>query len=306
MKDSRDSSACQCLSDAQIAQEVNLSATLHVTHITVDVMMDYPKYMARWVSAIRATGKHVWFRGIHPNHWEGNNHAPADMTPSGYLAFERVWILNNPGLFQAGDILDACSEPEQGPYWRRTYGADWDWRPAAPNAGTDAFNKFMVDVTTTADDALYQKGIVGVATGLRSTNEWFATNPALYQSTVQRLGHVTIDSYPDRNTTDPGTAAATWVALLNSVRAYRNMPVMIGEMGYSNSIAVDDHTQERVVGAELQAMGGLGWLEGQNYWVGPGSNHSGGFTHIFAGRRGAYTLRPAAVDLGRYYATRTA
>src|SRR5689334_12881088 len=72
MKDSMDTSAPKNqISDSAIASDVNLIATMHTTHITVDTFMDYPDYMLRWINAVRKTGKHVWFR-LHFNAWEGN------------------------------------------------------------------------------------------------------------------------------------------------------------------------------------------------------------------------------------------
>ena len=66
MKESRDTET-RPLSDAQIADDVRLSASLH------------PLY------AIRATGLHVWFR-IHNNQWEDSNGATGIETPAAYLA----------------------------------------------------------------------------------------------------------------------------------------------------------------------------------------------------------------------------
>jgi len=40
-----------------------------------------------------------------------------------------------------------------------------------------------------------------------------------------------------------------------------------------------------------------------NYWVGPGGAGFGGYTNIFSGSYGNWTLRPAAQDLSNYYQT---
>ena len=84
MKESMDTDSWG-LTATEIADDVNLAASLNPTYITVDTHMNNPAYMAEWVNAVRATGKHVWFR-IHWNHWEGDNGTSPDMTPSQYLS----------------------------------------------------------------------------------------------------------------------------------------------------------------------------------------------------------------------------
>ena len=113
---------------------------------------------------------------------------------------------------------------------------------------------------------------------------------------------VTIDSYPEGDTTDPGTAATARVSELNAVHAARpGVPVVIGEMGYSNNMPVTDAQQQAVLQAEFSAIEGLSYVAGANYWVGPGTDQSGGYTHIFAGQRGSWTLRPAASNLEAFF-----
>ena len=134
MKDSMDTDAWG-LNTSEIADDVNLSASLNPSYITVDTHMDYPAYMAEWVNAVRATRKHVWFR-VHWNNWEGDNGTSANMTPGQYLAQLSAFITQNRALFQPGDILDGCPEPENSPYWVNTFGPVWSWSPAAPNHGS--------------------------------------------------------------------------------------------------------------------------------------------------------------------------
>lgn len=197
MKESRDTETSE-LTDAQIADDVRLSARLNTSYITVDTHWDYPDYMLRWVQAVRATGKHVWFR-IQPNQWQNNNGTTGIMTPAAYEAAERAFMLAHPALFKPGDILDPCPEPEEGLYWKATYGAQWT--TGAPNTATRAYNAFIRDTTRVADAALQQDGVHGVITTVRSTNSWFATHPgALEQATVAMMGRITVDSYPDAQT----------------------------------------------------------------------------------------------------------
>ena len=297
MKESRDTET-RPLTDGQIAATVRLAASLGVTHITVDTHWDYPEYLARWVRAVRASGAHVWFR-IHPNQWGNNNGTSGIMTPAAYEASERALILSHPALFAAGDILDPCPEPENGLYWRDTYGPGWT--AGAPNQATREYNAFIRDTTAIADSALAAAGVAGVTTRVRSINGFFATHAGpLEPETVAMLGRITVDSYPDSATRDPAVAAAAWLAQLAAIWRTWRVPVVIGEMGYSRSLPVDDATQAAVLSAEFAALGEVPYLAGLNYWVGAGTDASGGYTHVFGGTHGAWTLRPAARVLARF------
>jgi hypothetical protein len=221
-----------------------------------------------------------------------------------YLDKLRTFILHHPGLFRPGDIFDADAEPENGRYWSATYGPNWSWQPTAPNAATAEFNAFLLALTHTADQAFHQLGIRGVITTVHSTSPWWAEHPeALYPSTVEQMGNViTIDAYPDADTTDPHVAAAAWTHLLATIHEVRpHVRLLIGELGYSNNLRVDDRTQQRVLHATLNALSSNPRLVGLNYWVGAGTDSSGGYTHIFTGTAGAWSPRPAAFVLSAFF-----
>ncbi len=298
MKVSRDTET-HPLADAEIGQIVGVASKLHSQYIAVDTLWDYPDYMAQWINAIRATNHHVWFRG-HPNQWENNNHTPGIMTPQAYEEVEKQFILAHPTFFQPGDIFDACSEPEEGHYWRATYNTGWTSH--APNTATRDYNAFLRDTTDVADAALHQSGISGVITTIRSTNSFFATHPdVLEAATVQKFGYVTVDSYPEQGTTDPVEATRLRVDELNAVYNTWRVPIIIGELGYSNRMNVDDATQQAVLKAELVGISQLPFIVGANYWTGPGSNTAGGYTYIIGKANGAWTMRPAASEVAAYF-----
>jgi alcohol dehydrogenase (cytochrome c) len=92
----------------------------------------------------------------------------------------------------------------------------------------------------------------------------------------------------------PGTLAVA--------QAWPGVPIILGEMGYSNKMVVDDSTQEAVLSAEFAAIAPLPSIAGINYWVGTGTDTSGGYTHIFSGSPGRWTPRPAARDLAAFFA----
>ncbi len=301
MKESRDTET-RPLPSNEIFEIVKLSASVNTNYITVDTHWEYPGYLQQWVNAIRATGRHVWFRS-QPNQWENQNGATGTMTPAQYEAAERSFILAHASLFQPGDIFDACPEPEQGNYWFKQYDERWTWN--APNSATREYNAFIRDTTDVADAAFQQKSIHGVITTIRSTNTFFASHSDVFeQATAKRLGRITIDSYPEQSTTDPLTAANARVDELKTIESTWHLPIVIGEMGYSNQVEVDDMTQQKVLKAELQAIELLSYVTGVNYWVGPGTNTSGGYTHIFATSGQHWFLRPAANDLSLFYKTK--
>lgn len=299
MKESMDTDGYTQLSDAQIAQTVKTAAQVQVTHITVDTHWDYPAYAQRWVNAIQSAGKHVWFR-MHPNAWEGDNKVSATMTPTQYLVAEKKFVQDHLSLFHSGDIVDLNPEPENAPYWKNTYGTGWTSKKAA----TDEYNNFYIRVSDTVAEVLAQAKIPGVITTIRSTNSGFNESPSiLYPATVAHMGRVTLDSYPDQDTTDVHTAVSSRVNELEAIEKVRNVPIVIGEFGYSNHINVDDAKQQSVLKAELNALQSLSYIEGLNYWVGPGTENSGGYTHLFAGGTGDWSLRPAANDLAAFFKT---
>ena len=286
------------LTPAQIANDVNLAASVHTTHITVDVHWDYPAYMREWVSAIRNAHRHVWFR-IHPNAWEGNNGVAATLTPATYLTAENAFVSANAHMFKSGDILDMNPEPENGPYWQATYGSSWTRNPTA----VADYNAFFVGVSDTAATALARAGVTGVNTKVRSTNSWFAEQPtALYPATVSHMGRVTIDSYPDQYDTTPAAAVLHRMQEIHLIESRRpKVPIVVAEFGYSNRMNVSDALQANVVKAELAAMSPDLCIRGLNYWVGAGTQNSGGFTHIFTGSTGKWQPRPAASQLAAYF-----
>lgn len=298
MKESQDTET-HPLSWQEITNIVNLSASLNTNYITVDTHWDYPDYMQEWINAVRATGRHVWFR-IHPNQWEDSNGTTGIMTPSQYEASERAFILSHPTFFLAGDILDPCSEPENSMYWDTTFGHNWSVN--APNEATKEFNAFLRDTTDIADSALHQMKIYGVITTIHSVDPFIPTHPnVLERATVNKFGYITIDSYPDKYTTDPAVATDAHVSELKTIEDIWHIPIVIGEIGYSNNINVDDDTQKAVLKAELDGIAPLQYIAGMNYWVGPGTEQSGGYTHIFAKSGTTWSLRPAALELSMFY-----
>ncbi len=299
MKLSRDTIHEQ-LSANNIEKAVSAMASVNANYITVDTHWDYPEYMERWITAIRAVDRHAWFR-IHPNQWENNNGATGLMTPQMYKDSEERFIREHPSFFAAGDILDPCPEPEQGRYWEARYGKQWTYN--APNAATHEFNVFLRETTDVADRALHAANVNGVITTVRSTNSFFPAHRGLFEEeTAQKFGRITFDSYPERLSQNPTEATRARVEELEAIEQIWHLPIIIGEMGYSNRVQVDDCTQQSVLKAEFAAIRSLPYVTGVNYWVGPGSDTAGGYTYIFARTVSGWLARPAAQELAVFFA----
>ncbi len=316
MKESRDMDmSCRggwtlCLTDADIAEDVRTTVALGVTHVTVDTFYDHPAVMARWVRAVRLAGKHVWFRPTWIS-WEGSYGMAGTMTPARYIGATTTFIRAHRGLFRPGDILDPLPEPENSPYWARTspFGNDWAWKNT-PNATTDAYNSFFVDLTGAVLDALAASGVVGVRTDIRSVGAWFAAHPqTLYPATVARLGRLTVDMYPGQ---DPHVAPSHALEDLRSsvtgLEKLWGVPLTIGELGYTVAprALVSDSQQDAVLKLQFAWLAAQPYVDGLNYWHGAGypAPDIWNGASLFKGTTGAWTPRPAAFALSAMFAAR--
>ena len=289
MKESKDGEAHD-LSAAQILDNVILSASMGNNYVSVNTHLEYPDVMGQWVQTIRAAGKSVWFR---------LGTSKCSQSRASYLTQMQKLIVDHPGYFRSGDIFDGDTENENSCYWTQQCGS------RGPYGCPDEFNTFTQNLTTYADQAFAQIGVTGVITWIHSTDPGTATTGLLNARTVQ-VDHntVTVDAYPDQNTTDPNTAAQSWLNQLEEIHnAWPNADVVIGEAGYCLSIDVSDATQASVLSAEFAAIerANYPWLKGWNYWVGAGGPAYGGNTNIISGSTGSWRVRAASSVLSDFY-----
>jgi hypothetical protein len=324
------------------AQAVDLIAQTSATHITDDVPIEAAATLVAWASRIHADGKKVWFRLSSTNGGtlaHGDSSASANFQPpydgapnfaQGYLTSLHNLMINNSGLFQPGDILDGDAEVENSLWWANNYGCGVQQGctpcPAlgsmtsanVPCSPVSEMNNFLQVMTSQENSDLATLGLIGcatlasancVVTQVHSTDPGTATNQ-LSKATVQAMGNlITVDAYPDQNTTDPATAANAWVSQLQSLRNSWasqgvNVSILVGEWGYSNAINVSDATQQNVIAAEVtQAFPTIPYLLGTNYWVGPGAAGDGGYTQIMQQSNGTWMNRPAVSNVSDFYAT---
>jgi hypothetical protein len=289
MKESKDGEA-RGLSSAEIVDNVILSASIGNNYITVNTHLEYPDVMGQWVQTIRAAGKSVWFRLGTSN---------CSQSRSSYLTEMQKLIVGHPGYFRSGDIFDGDTENENSCYWTQNCGS------SGPYGCPDEFNTFTQNLTTYADQAFALIGVTGVITWIHSTDPGTATTGLLNARTVE-VDHntVTVDAYPDQNTTDPNTAAQSWLNQLEEIHnAWPNADVVIGEAGYCLKSNVSDAAQASVLSAEYAVIeqANYPWLKGWNYWVGAGGEGYGGYTNIMSGGIGRWRLRPASSVLSDFY-----
>jgi hypothetical protein len=308
------------LNQGEIDEVVDLASSMNTTHVTVDTPLEFPSVTGQWANRIHADGKHVWFRlsSIDCNQPHGDLGDGSPSYQRGYLTRLHNFILANPGLFKSGDILDGDPEAENSCWWAAHYGCGVqstctpcnNTASNAPCAPVPQFIEFLTKMTDQENADLASLGITGVITQVHSTDPGTATQ-VLTPAFVRAMGDlITVDAYPDQDTSDPASAAQSWKdALASWHQAWLNrgidVSILVGEWGYSNTISVDDATQSAVVHAETtQAFANVPYLVGTNYWVGPGYPGDGGYTQIFTSDATGWHLRPAATDVSEFYASK--
>lgn len=100
--------------DRVINKQVSDIAATGATHIAIGTPYDeeFRPILKRWVDAARKHKLKVWFRGNWAG-WEGWFDYPAIDRPT-HIAKTQEFILNNPDLFEDGDIFSSCPECENG------------------------------------------------------------------------------------------------------------------------------------------------------------------------------------------------
>src|SRR5205085_7328975 len=235
-----------------------LVGSINVTHVSVDAPFDRPSVIGEWAASIHADGKRAWFRPTSTTCDQPHGDL-GDGYPSyrrGYLTELHRLLLAHPRYFRSGDILDGDPEAENGCWWERHYGCrvQSTCKPCESLAGNTPcapirqFNAILSKLTRQENIDLAALRIAGVATNVHSTDPGTAMSILTPRLVRSMHGLITIDAYPDQNTTDPVVAADEWRQQLAQwhstwLRRGLNVSILIGEWGYSNAIGVDDETQ---------------------------------------------------------------
>jgi hypothetical protein len=117
MKQSRDR-AREKLSDASfdetIQDQIRKIAATGASHVAIATPYDreFEPFLKRWIRIARENGLSVWFRGNWSGWEQWFSYPPIDQAI--HLTMTKSFIINNPDLFEDGDIFEPCPECENG------------------------------------------------------------------------------------------------------------------------------------------------------------------------------------------------
>jgi hypothetical protein len=169
--------------DAVIDWHVASIAQTGATHVVVATPYDkeFIPYLSKWVSAARKHNINVWFRGNFSGweEWFGYD----EITKEEHIAKTREFIIQNPDLFQDGDLFSSCPECENG--------ALGDPRLTGK---VDEYRKFLVDEYDVTKSAFASMG-KNVGANLFSMNGDVAKLIMDKETTQSLDGIIVVDHY---------------------------------------------------------------------------------------------------------------
>lgn len=256
MKYSRDASR-QNISN-QIDNQTRDIAAVGATHVAIDTPYDieFLPRLKQWVIAARKYNLKVWFRGNFSG-WEGWFDYPKNLTREKHIEMTKKFIMENPDLFQNGDIFTPCPECENG-------------GPGDPRQtrDIDGFRKFLIDEYTVTTNS-FQSINKNVITNYNSMNGDVAKLIMDTHTTAALGGIVTIDHYVIN-----GTKLANDIA--NLAKSSQGK-IVLGEFGSPIPDINGNLTEEEQASWIKDAMSRLTNspdLVGINYWVNLGGSTS--------------------------------
>jgi hypothetical protein len=262
-------------SSIKIANEVASIAALGVNYIAIAAPYNRPKYFKAWADAIHAAGLKVWYRA-NWNGWEGQNGWTPYMSTSEYLTRTYKFIIDNPTIFQSGDMFSVCVEPNN---------ANDAGNPAFKTSGSfdiTKYNQFLKDQVRYANKAFSDASITGVHT--------WATCPSLslidlagqildsgdagnvsgiHDSDVTTYfgGRVAIDHYLNSNIRKTNSYWTKYSSDLDKVHtAFPNAKIMIGEWGYHTETDYGEQEQHDVYDQVSTILRTKPYVIGVNFW----------------------------------------
>jgi hypothetical protein len=270
MKETKDK-VCNQDSAQFIASWINRAVELGVNYIAVETPYDNPAcgsavaYTKAWVDAIHAKGLNVWHRHA-PLEFEGI-YSTTKNSSKDYLALISNYIKANPTFFKEGDIFTPIPEPQNGGIKGITYCP----QNICMFDGKTSFNAWLRNAIMSSESAFGSIGLGGKIKigyyGFDGFVAWGHNNPdwdgILEPATVEAMGNITIDHYPEL----VGTTMA--VDLDELQKLYPNTPIVIGEWG---TVTGGDTTT--AVRTSMQAAIRPNII-GFNYWhMGMGGNEA--------------------------------
>ncbi len=146
MKQSRDLARAKLYDksfDEIIDKQTADIAKVGATHIAIDTPYDkeFIPFLRRWVNSARKHNLNVWFRGNWSG-WEGWFGYPKNLSREKHIQKTVAFILNNPEIFENGDIFSPCPECENG-----------NIGDPRQTKRIDEFRKFIIDEYTASQEA---------------------------------------------------------------------------------------------------------------------------------------------------------
>lgn len=270
----------------KIAEQVDLLKDLGANYIAISTPYDYEEIIRVWAEEIHKAGLNVWFRS-HWLNWEGEEGYSSDMSMTEYLDKTEKFIKLNPSLFQAGDSFTVCVEPEQV-YTKRSIEII-DWQP---------YNQFVIENIEMADKAFSQIGFKNkIHTNWISMNGWVVEN-GLFKETVDKMGVITLDHYPDQDVDlSPSQRADKLAKDIELVYKKWQKPIILGEWGYNVLDEISDDEQKEVLSHTFGRLKDIPFVIGINYW-----SHLGNSSRIIDDIEGKnLNYRPAAYTLKEFF-----
>jgi hypothetical protein len=142
------------------------------------------------------------------------------------------------------------------------------------------WNQFLRDSYDNLKVVSAANGVNGVEFGITSITDFNVKN-YVEAATFNKLGYATMDDYNIDNDTDPATAAGRVVTSLTQLHDKAQVPVVVGEFGFSRNFDTLESLQKEILRAVWNAVSQLPWVAGYNYWCGHGGPGYGDFCNLF-------------------------
>lgn len=262
--------------DSVINEQVSDIASLGASHIAISTPYD-PKFipfLRRWVKSARFYGLKVWFRGNFSG-WEK------------WFGFERIgreehkrllkeFIVNNPDLFEDGDIFTSCPECENG--------GSGDPRH---NGDLIGHRKFLIDEYQISKDAFLKIG-KKVKYGFYSMN-YDVASLVMDEETTNALGDLVVIDHYIKNPKKLGADA-------KEIADKSQGKVLLGEFGAPVPDihgVLNEEQQSQWIKEALEEVKNTPEVIGINYWT-----NSGGSTALW---NNDGTSREAANTIKKFF-----
>lgn len=226
-----------------------------VTHVAISTPYDdeFKPFLLRWINSARQNGLKVWFRGNFSGWEKWFNYEGIDRQT--HLSKTETFILENPDIFEDGDIFTSCPECENG-------------GPGDPRSkgDVDQFRSFLIDEYNISQYS-FQKIGKNVQPGYFSMNYDVAKLVMDPQTTQNLGGIVAIDHY----VATPGKLSSDIEIIAQSSQG----KIVLGEFGAPiNDITgkMTEDEQAKWIDDVLGEVSGNRDLIGLNYWVNVGGS----------------------------------